>query len=176
MYRIRFLVVIARCLIQAVKPINDTHSLRFRAWPLIDTDISRVFTHSYALFMALARWQLLFGSTFRAAAIKHKWVPITTAETITYKRSIRALESFKVTTQIIYWDEERFYVEHTFIANGKLCLRALVEGMIRSPAGVMKPAEVFAMAGFEGTLPIIPEALKNEIESLAASVKLTKSY
>jgi hypothetical protein len=48
-------------------------------------NFNRMFTHSYALFMGLARWHLLFGSQFRNLAVRHKWAPVTTCEVINYR-------------------------------------------------------------------------------------------
>lgn len=150
--------------------------MSFRALPLIDTDLTRVFTHSYSMFMAFARWELLFGSEFRKLAIKRKWAPITTAETVTYRRSIRALEKFQVTTAIVHWDDQRFYVEHRFFCKGRLCLRALVEGMIRSPEGVLRPEEMFAQTGEIGSKPSTSEQLRCEIDALRSSSQATKEF
>ena len=98
MYRVRFLLMIMRCLIGAMAPVEKERCLSFRAIPLIDTDITRMFTHSYALFMGLARWHLLFGSQFRKLALRHKWAPVTTGEIINYRRSIRAFQKFELRT------------------------------------------------------------------------------
>src|SRR5262245_12783419 len=103
MYRVRFLLIILRCLISATAPVESERRLSFRAVPFIDTDITRMFTHSYALFMGLARWHLLFGSQFRKLALRHKWAPVTTGEMINYRRSIRAFQKFELRTRVIYW-------------------------------------------------------------------------
>jgi hypothetical protein len=126
------------------------------------------------MFMAFARWELLFGSEFRSLAFKNKWAPVTTAETVTYRRSIQAFEKFQVTTKIVFWDDERFYVEHRFMCNDRLCLRALVEGMIRSPEGVLKPGEMFEQTGDVGEKPKISQQLLAEIEALRSASEFTK--
>ena len=102
MYRVRFLLIILRCLVSATAPVEKERCLSFRAIPLIDTDITRMFTHSYALFR-----HLLFGSQFRKLALRHKWAPVTTGEMINYRRSIRAFQKFELRTRVIYWDENR---------------------------------------------------------------------
>ena len=153
MYRVRFLLIILRCLISATAPVEKERCLSFRAIPFIDTDITRMFTHSYALFMGLARWHLLFGSQFRKLALRHKWAPVTTGEMINYRRSIRAFQKFELRTRVIYWDENRFYVEQSFNVSGQMFVSALVEGLVRSPQGVLKPAAVFAQAGYDGPAP-----------------------
>ena len=58
----------------------------------IDTDVTCMFTHSYAMLMGLARWHWLFSSQFRKLALqlalRDKWIPVTTGEIINYRRSI----------------------------------------------------------------------------------------
>ena len=169
MYRVRFLLMIMRCLIGAMAPVEKERCLSFRAIPLIDTDITRMFTHSYALFMGLARWHLLFGSQFRKLALRHKWAPVTTGEIINYRRSIRAFQKFELRTRVIYWDENRFYVEQSFNVSGQMFVSALVEGLVRSPHGVLEPGEVFAKAGYEGPVPEPSQEMKERIACLKKS-------
>ena len=140
--------------------------LQFRAWPLIDTDFSRMFTHSYAAFMGLARWHLLFGSEFRALALRNKWAPIASAEVISYRKSVRAWQRFALETRVVFWDEARFYIEHVFVSNDVVCMRALVEGLVRGPLGVFHPNDVFGNTGFAGRPPAISSEQVEEIECL----------
>ena len=169
MYRIRFLLIILRCLIRNAAPVGIERRLSYRAIPLIDTDFTRMFTHSYALFMGLARWHLLFGSEFRNLAVRHKWAPVTTRELINYKRSIRAFRKFELRTRVIHWDEDRFYVEQSFDVGGQTMVAALVEGLVRGPQGVLKPGEVFAKAGCAGPAPEPSEQMRQMIAYLKKS-------
>ena len=166
MYRVRFLLIILRCLISATAPVDRQRRLSFRAIPFIDTDVSRMFTHSYALFMGLARWHLLFGSEFRNLAVRHKWVPVTTCDVINYKRSIRAFQKFELRTRVVHWDNDRFYIEQSFDVGGQTFVSALVEGVVRSPQGILKTGDVFAKAGYEGPPPEPSEDMKERITYL----------
>jgi acyl-CoA thioesterase FadM len=169
MYRVRFLLIILKCLISATARVDREGCLSFRPMPLIDTDFTRMFTHSYALFMGLARWHLLFGSELRNVAVRHKWAPVTTCEVITYKRSIRAFQKFELRTRVIHWDEDRFYVEQSFDVSDQTFVSALVEGLVRGPQGVLKPGDVFAKAGYEGPAPELSEEMKERIAYLKKS-------
>jgi acyl-CoA thioesterase FadM len=176
MYRVRFLLIILRCIAGALAPVERERRLSFRAIPLIDTDFSRMFTHSYALFMGLARWHLLFGSEFRNLAMRNKWAPVTTCEIINYKRSIRAFQKFELRTRVINWDDERFYVEQSFDVGGQTFVGALVEGLVRSPQGVLRPNEVFAETGYEGPAPVPSEEMKERIAYLKRSSFRTNGH
>ena len=173
MYRVRFLLMIMRCLISATAPVERERCLSFRAIPFIDTDVTRMFTHSYALFMGLARWHWLFSSQFRKLALqlalRDKWVPVTTGEIINYRRSIRAFQKFELRTRVIYWDENRLYVEQSFNVSGEMFVSALVEGAVRSPQGVLSPAALFAQAGYDGPAPEPSHEMKEKIASLKKS-------
>jgi len=169
MYKVRFLLIVLKCLISATARVDRERCLSFRPMPLIDTDSTRMFTHSYALFMGLARWHLLFGSELRNVAVRNKWAPVTTCEVITYKRSIRAFQKFELRTRVIHWDEDRFYVEQSFDVSDQTFVSALVEGLVRGPQGVLKPGDVFAKAGYEGPAPELSEEMKEWIAYLKRS-------
>ena len=72
-------------------------------------------------------------------------------------------------TRIVFWNEKRFYVEHHFVANDQVYVRTLVEGLVRSPTGILSPNDVFSKAGFTGGAPTIPEKEKEQIEHLERS-------
>jgi acyl-CoA thioesterase FadM len=132
-----------------------------------------MFTHSYVLLMGLARWHWLFGSQFRKLALqlalRDKWVPVTTREMINYRRSIRAFQKFELRTRVIYWDENRLYVEQSFYVSGEMYVSALVEGAVRSPQGVLSPAALFARAGYDGPAPEPSQEMKERIAYLIKS-------
>jgi acyl-CoA thioesterase FadM len=173
MYRVRFFLMITRCLISATAPVERERCLSFRAIPFIDTDVTCMFTHSYALLMGLARWHWLFSSQFRKLALqlalRDKWVPVTTGELINYRRSIRAFQKIELQTRVIYWDENRLYVEQSFNVSGEMFVSALVEGAVRSPQGVLSPAALFAQAGYDGPAPEPSQEMKERIASLKKS-------
>ena len=173
MYRVRFLLMIMRCLISATAPVERERCLSFRAIPFIDTDVTCMFTHSYAMLMGLARWHWLFSSQFRKLALqlalRDKWIPVTTGEIINYRRSIRAFQKFELRTRVIYWDENRLYVEQSFNVSGEMFVSALVEGAVRRPQGVLSPAALFAQAGYDGPAPEPSHEMKERIASLQKS-------
>lgn len=161
MYRLRFLVTMISCFLRPTLGLMDLFEKRFFVIPLIDTDVSRLFTQSYSLYMGLCRWHYMFRSPFRGAALRRGWVPITTAESITYKRAIKAFSRVTVQTRMLCWNEKRFYLEQVFLVRGEVHARCLVEGMVRGPKGVLAPPEAFAELGFQGVSPpLTPEVLK----------------
>jgi acyl-CoA thioesterase FadM len=163
MYRLRFLRTILLCFLGRSRPLLSDFDLYFFAIPLIDTDLSRLFTHAYSSYMGLARWHFVFGSEFRAVALKKFWSPVTTAETINYKRSIKAFSRVNVRTKLLWWNENRFYLEHTFYVKGQVRAHCYLEGLIRSPQGILKPNEVFGALGLRQEPPGISVDLQKWI-------------
>ena len=160
MYRIRFFITILRSFLSKPQGLLEDFKLHFWAIPFIDTDISRLFTQTYAAYMGLCRWQFVFQSEFRKVALKKAWVPVTTSETIVYKRSIKAFSRVQVTTRLVCWDEKRFYLEQTFSVKGDLYSKTLLEGLIRGPKGHLNPPEVFKELGVQQSSPETPEYVK----------------
>tara|TARA_Y100000034_G_scaffold19800_1_gene22491 strand:- start:36904 stop:37266 length:363 start_codon:yes stop_codon:yes gene_type:complete len=109
--------------------------------------------------MALARWNLVFNSEFRTGALKRGWAPVTTKETIKYKRSIKAFEIVTLHTKLLFWNERRFYHKHTFRVKGEIRAICFIEGMLRGPKGHLKPSEAFEKLGVHLESPPIPNDL-----------------
>ena len=101
MYRFRFFIMFVKCLVLPKKKLQDHFYMNFTAMPFLDTDVSRMFNHSYFNYMGLARWQFMLGSPIGKVAMKNRWAPITSAETIMYKKSIKAFDPVTVQTKLI---------------------------------------------------------------------------
>ena len=167
MYRLRFVYVIIKSLVSKPKGLLDNFELRFWAIPLIDTDFTRLFTQTYALYMGLARWNFLFNSEFKNVALKKAWVPVTTSETMTYKKSIKAFDRVSLVTNLVYWNDRRFYLEHVFYVKGEACARTYVEGLVRSTQGHLKPTDVFKALGVTRETPPMPDKMQGWVDSIA---------
>ena len=167
MYRLRFIYVLLKSLLTRTKALDEDFELRFWAIPFIDTDFSRLFTQTYALYMGLARWNFLFNSEFRKAALKKAWVPVTTAETMRYKKSVMAFNRVKLITRMVHWNERRFYLEHIFYVNNEVYAHTYVEGLVRSPKGHLKPQEAFLSLGVTRQSPPMPEKLQGWVDLIS---------
>ena len=149
-----------KSLLSKKRNLSEDFTLTFWAIPLLDTDVALLFTQTYGQYMGLARWNLLFNSEFRTAALKRGWVPVTTKETIKYKRSIRAFDKVSLVTKIVHWNERRFYMEQAFFVKGEQRAVAYVEGLVKGPKGHIKPNEAFKALGINRAAPPLPENLK----------------
>ena len=160
-----------RCWLRPTRGLLDVYETRFIAWPLLDTDLTRLFTHTYAQYMGLARWHYMFSSPFRDAALRRGWAPVTTAETIQYKRAIKAFSRVTVRTRMLCWTEKRFYLEQLFLVRGEVRASCVLEGLVRSSKNAVGPAEAFRELGFDGASPEMPE----HIMALRAATPAGKS-
>lgn len=160
MYRLRFLVIMAKCFFSKPQDILSSYDLSFRVLPFVDTDLTRLFTQTYSAWTGLGRWHYVFSSAFKQAALKHRWIPVTTAETITFKRSIRIGEKVTLKTQIVCWNERCFFLRQTFYVGAEIRAVALSEGIVRSPKGHLKPGDVFNSFGHDIDSPPIPDEIR----------------
>jgi len=158
--------VILTSFVRKPRDLLDDFELNFWSVPFIDTDFSRLFTQTYALFMGLGRWNLVFNSQFRRAALKNRWVPVTTAETLSYRKSIKAFASVRLRTRLLCWDEKRFYLEQTFFIGDQVHAQAFVQGLIRGPNGHLRPTEFFQALGVENKSPEFPPHIRAWISSM----------
>lgn len=149
------------------KNLLDEFRLRFWVIPFIDTDVSIMFTQTYSLYMGLARWNIVFNSEFRTAALKKGWMPVTASETITNRKPIKAFSKVTLVTKTVYWDEQRFYLEHTFYVNNVIHAQAYVAGLLRSTKGPIKPNEGFKELGISKESPPMPNKLQSWIDFIA---------
>ena len=161
MYRVRFLKIIFLCLWRKPYGLLERYDLNFRVLPLVDTDVTRLFTQAYSAYMGLARWHYVFSSEFKTAALKNRWVPVTTAETIRYVRSIKAFEKVTLQTQLICWDDRRFFLKHSFTVKNEVRATAMVEGLLRGPRGHLNPIEIFKVLGVATPSPQMPKEISD---------------
>ena len=164
MYRLRFIIVMLKSLLSKKIDLAGDFVLKFWAIPLIDTDLTLLFTQTYGLYMGLARWNLLFNSEFRTAALKRGWVPVTTKETMMYKKSIKAFDLVTLTTRIVHWNDRRFYIKHIFTVKNEIRAITYVEGLVRGPKGHLKPDEAFKFMGVTRESAPLPEQMQGWID------------
>jgi acyl-CoA thioesterase FadM len=138
----------------------EEYEIGFRVLPFLDTDVTRLFTQTYAVYTALARWHYIFSSEIGPIAIKNKWIPVTIAETFTFRRSIRNLEKVRVRTEMVCWNQHGFFLRQTFLVKGEVRAIAYTEGVVRAPSGHLKPAEAFRLAGMDRPSPEMLEDVR----------------
>lgn len=140
------------------EPLNRRF-IFFRAWPS-DIDINFHVTNSrYFALMDLARLDLMLGLNMGKLIFKHKLKFVINAQEITYIKEITPFQRFRISSQILGWDEKYYYVEHRFTSKGKLHAIAHARNAVLKSNKVISMAQVFEDCGFENTKQKVPEAV-----------------
>lgn len=74
----------------------------------------------YATMFDLGRVDFLVKTGLMKHIWNDKWRPIVAATTITFLKSLKLYERFKVTTKLVYCDEKWFYLEHRLLRKNEL--------------------------------------------------------
>ena len=134
--------------------------LFFRTW-LHDCDFNLHMTNSrYLALMDLCRMDLMMAMGMTKHIMKHKWKFVVNAQEITYIKEIPPLARFRISTQILAWDEKYFYVEHRVSSKGKLHAIAHIRIAALGKKGVMNMQEIFDVCGLEVKQPEPVEAVE----------------
>ncbi|RCK54107.1 thioesterase [Thalassospira profundimaris] len=134
----------------------DPSAIAFRAWPT-DLDINIHMTNSrYFALMDLGRTELILRNGIFGLVLKHKWQPVISVSTIRFKRAIKPFQRFHLETQALYWDEQGFYLEQRFVADGKTLALAVVKAVFISRTGVVRPTDIYKKLGLDDPSPEVP--------------------
>jgi hypothetical protein len=175
LYRTRFLRVMSLALARRPKSLDDEFVVHFRMVPFLDTEVTRLFAHTFSMLMTLARYDITFNSELRSVALRKRWIPFTAAETIAYWKPIHAFELVEVKTRLVCWDAKRFYLAHRLDVGAKTRAVGYAQALIRGPEGILHPHEVFAEAGVRRSSPPFPKAITDWASALASDRAATKS-
>lgn len=163
----RLLMIMIKSLYAKKISVLDEGRIRFRVWPL-DCDINLHLTNGrYFALCDVGRFYFMgqVGSLYRT--LGKSWLPITQAQEITYYKSINPLQSFEVTTRLIYWDDKYWYTEHRFLVGEKLCAVVQVRGVFVHKRKVISFRDVLALTGedvVDRSLPSMVEHWQKLIE------------
>lgn len=112
---------------------DDRSTLYFRVWPHdLDTSV-HMNNGRYLTLMDLGRFDIIARSGLLSALLKHRWTPIASAISVTYRRELRPFQKFRLETGLIYWEQTFVVMEQTFYIvggprDGQLSARALFKG------------------------------------------------
>ncbi|MBT0771727.1 thioesterase family protein [Kineosporia sp. J2-2] len=142
----------------------------FRVLPN-DLDVFRHMTNSRYLGLCdLARLDLMVRSGYWAEVGRRGWYPVVTAQTITYRRSLRLWQKFEVHTRLLGFDERSSYLEQTFVAAGQTMARAVVQvRFLRRTGGSVPQVELLESAGGQPAGLELPVWVKEWADSVRIS-------
>lgn len=111
----------------------------------------------YLQLMNRARNELLVRSgIMRTARRRRLGVPVALC-TMRYKRSLMPFERFTLRTQIIGWNQKRFFMAQDFLRDERVVASGQLQYAFAGAEGLVAPADVFAeILGFEAVSPPLP--------------------
>jgi acyl-CoA thioesterase FadM len=144
----------------------------FRVLPN-DLDVFRHLTNSrYLAFGDLGRLDLLSRGSYWRDIRGRGWFPVVTAQTITYKRSLKLWQKFQVHTRVLGFDDRHSYLQQSFVVGDQLMARSVVQiRFLKRSGGSVTQAELEEVAG---GYPIELE-LPAWVKEWADSVRISKT-
>lgn len=95
-----------------------------------------------------------FGARRRMA------VPVASCEVI-YRRPLLAWERFSLHTQLLGWDDKRFYLEQRFLRDDREVTRGRFRCAFSTARGVRPPGEIFSeLLGETAVSPELPAGIR----------------
>lgn len=160
-----FKLVIKMLFLKHQSPLLPSH-LKFRVWPT-DLDIFSHITNSrYFSFMDLGRTHLLGQTGVLLKMIKKKYYPIVVSSEISYIKQIGPFKTFTLSSRLLTWDDNNWYVQQKFISGDHICAIAHVRGLILKKGLRVPLDDVFSLIDQKIPRPEETESIKKWKEML----------
>ena len=165
---IRFLCMLWHIRKQQPTGFESTSVLPFRVLPTDSDYFQHHLTNSrFPSFMDLGRMDWLAKAGLYKPMRQRGWGVVVSSNQITYLGMIRWGKPFDVQTKAVYWDEKYLYLEHRFVAAGKLRAVGIAKLVFASNTGSMPLADMLAEAGIELDAVQCPENIRDMQRALA---------
>jgi acyl-CoA thioesterase FadM len=146
---------------------DDPQAETVTQWRVLPWDID-LFGHMnnsrYALLMDFARVHYLRSVGLVAPALKERWVIPVSAVNLDFHRPLKPFEKFEIATQVLSWDDRWLFMRQTFRTRqspSRAMATGYVKTIIRSPAGIVAPAQVaWTVCGREVEPPVLPDDVR----------------
>ena len=119
----------------------------------------------YATMFDLGRIDFLVRTGLIKNMWHQKWRPVVGATMISFVKSLRLYEKFKVSTQVIYTDEKWFYLEHLLISKDKIMARAYAKCLFLQKGKKISTLDIFKRLNCENPNMLPPPALVSWIKA-----------
>jgi len=102
------------------RPLNNVGKLYYRVWPTDSDFLMHHMTNSrFASFADLGRLHWLAQSGLFDVMRDNKWVAVVAANQTLYIRMLRVFAKFELKTELVYWDENYLYLQHSYSVKDK---------------------------------------------------------
>lgn len=125
----------------------DTSSWKSRAWPW-DVDIAvHINNGMYFSLMDLGRFDLMQRSGSWRRVRELKWTPVVSAETISFRKSVKLWQKFSIESRIIGLDSKTIYFEQRVVVKGEIYARGYIATRFVSAKGPVTIEQITAEFG-----------------------------
>src|SRR5690554_1878505 len=151
----------------------EVNVLEGRAWPWLCDYQRHINNARYLDLMDYGRTQFFLRSGLLKTLAKLNLGGVAAATQIVYRRPINLMESYRLETRLIGWDDRWYLHEHHFkLADGSIAAHAFVRSMLRGSAGAVNIGDVFADRGIQLEQPEWSEELEAFLRSSADAARL----
>lgn len=113
----------------------------------------------YLTLMDLGRMHLMAVTGLLKPLQQRRWAPLLGSIKVHFIRSLRLFEKFKLTTQVIYWDEKWIYIEQKIFKGEELRVTALMKILFISKEGKVPPEHLMQLLSKPTARPPIPHSV-----------------
>ncbi|XP_015593240.1 protein THEM6 [Cephus cinctus] len=140
----------------------------------VDIFLKHMNNARYLRELDFARFHYYDRSGIYGAIAKRGGGAVQGASSARYRRAIPIFTAYKVTTQLIYWDDRNFYLEHQFISLSDNFVRAVVLSKQSVTGLKVTVPEIIADVEPEAKRPELSKELSLWLESMEESSKKLK--
>ncbi len=132
-----------------------------------DLDILRHMNNGrYLSLVDLGRFDLLVRTGMIGAMRRHGWYAVVSAETVTFRKSLRLWQRFDVESRLIGHDDRAIFLEHRVVRGGEIYARVVVRArMVKRSGGTLSHEELFATIGRPEGIPEVEDWLHDWAEA-----------
>lgn len=144
----------------------DVSRIRLTTLPT-DLDILRHMNNGrYLSLVDLGRFDLLVRTGLFGAMRRHGWYAVVSAETVTFRKSLRLWQRFDVESRLMGHDDRAILLEHRVVRGGEIYARVIVRArMVKRSGGTLSHEELFAAIGRPDALPEVEEWIHDWAEA-----------
>ncbi len=158
----RLIWVALRALLGRRIGLLDTSSITLRVLPN-DLDFNgHVNNGRYLTLADLGRIDYMLRSGGLRVAMKHRAIPIVADAFAKFRRDLKPFQRFRIDTRVIGWDDKWTFLEHRFMAGGRVAGIVVVKGVFRHAGGTLAPRLLLDELGRPGEqAPELPAWLRH---------------
>ncbi len=145
---------------------EETSERRFRVWPH-DIDLfGHMNNGRYLQIMDVARADWMLRTGVIDAMRRNRWGAVLGGGVVRFRRSLKPMQTYRVRTRLICWDERWFYHEHTFLNGAGHCVAVgITRAALRSGGNWVASRSVVRAVSEGAVSPPLPAYLKELLDA-----------